>query len=147
MLTQQQGFSLIELMVVITIIAILSAIAIPSYQHYLQKATLTHVLQTAMNYKTAVELCAMEDNALTDCNNNQHNIPASLTNHYLSQVQVQQGVISLQGQQALKALTVTLTPSWHNEGLVWQSQCQVGEKQQSLLTACQQLFRFTNQTQ
>lgn len=40
----QQGFSLIEIMVVIAIISILSAIAIPGYQGYMQKAAMTDVL-------------------------------------------------------------------------------------------------------
>ena len=50
-MTTQQGFTLIELMIVIAIIAILSAIGVPAYQGYLQKAALTDMLQTmAVSY-------------------------------------------------------------------------------------------------
>lgn len=44
-MSSQHGFTLLELMIVIAIIAILGAIAVPAYQRYLQKAAMTDVLQ------------------------------------------------------------------------------------------------------
>ena len=64
---KQRGFTLIELMVVIGIIAILSAIGIPAYQNYLRKAALTDLLQTFVPYRTAIELCALDHGGLTTC--------------------------------------------------------------------------------
>ncbi|HEM7167425.1 TPA: prepilin-type N-terminal cleavage/methylation domain-containing protein, partial [Providencia stuartii] len=61
----QQGFSLIEIMVVIAIISILSAIAIPGYQGYMQKAAITDVLQTVLPYKNNIEICAFNKGSLT----------------------------------------------------------------------------------
>jgi len=48
---RQRGFTLIELMIVIGIVAILSAIGLPAYQNYLQRAALTDMLQTMVPTK------------------------------------------------------------------------------------------------
>ncbi|MGF8364124.1 prepilin peptidase-dependent pilin, partial [Klebsiella pneumoniae] len=75
---KQRGFTLIELMVVIGIIAILSAIGIPAYQNYLRKAALTDLLQTFVPYRTAIELCALDHGGLTPCDGGSNGIPSLL---------------------------------------------------------------------
>ena len=60
----QAGFTLFELMIVIAIIAILTAIGLPAYQGYVQKAALTDMLQAMVPYKTAIELCSLENGGL-----------------------------------------------------------------------------------
>lgn len=55
----------IELMIVVAIIGILAAIAIPQYQNYVTKSQVTRAIGELGNYKTMVELC-LSDNKECD---------------------------------------------------------------------------------
>ena len=63
----KKGFTLIELMIVVAIIGILAAIAIPAYQDYTQRAKAGSGLQAVAAWKTAVSLCYQEQGAMADC--------------------------------------------------------------------------------
>jgi len=58
MKTQQQGFTLIELMIVVAIVAILAGVGMPAYQNYTKRAEFAEVIAATGPIKTAVELCA-----------------------------------------------------------------------------------------
>lgn len=57
---QQSGFTLIELMIVVAIIGILAAVALPAYQDYTKRARFSEVINMGGGIKVAVELCAQE---------------------------------------------------------------------------------------
>lgn len=139
---RQRGFTLIELMVVIGIIAILSAIGIPAYQNYLRKAAMTDMLQTFVPYRTAVELCALDHGGVTDCNGGTNGIPTPVTTRYVSAMTISQGVITLTGQESLTGLSVVMTPQWNaGSGMSgWARNCTVADNG-TLKQACEDVFR------
>lgn len=140
---RQKGFTLIELMVVIGIIAILSATGIPAYQNYLRKAALTDMLQTFVPYRTAIELCALEHGGIAPCDAGGNGIPAPVTTRYVSGITVLQGVVTLTGQESLNGLKVVMTPQWSDgNGMTgWTRNCDISNDS-TLKQACEDLFRF-----
>jgi len=146
MMDKQKGFTLIELMVVIGIISILSAISVPAYQNYLRKAALTDMLQTFVPYRTAIELCALDHGGLNACDASTNGIPSPTTTRYVSGMSVTKGVVTLTGQESLNGLGVTLSPLWDNASGVtgWQRVCNIQDNS-PLQQACEEVFRFNGE--
>jgi type IV pilus assembly protein PilA len=67
MKTMQKGFTLIELMIVIAIIGILAAIAIPAYQNYTIRAQVTEGLSLAAGFKTAISEYYAQNGSFPSC--------------------------------------------------------------------------------
>ena len=108
----QKGFTLIELMIVVAIIGILAAVALPAYQDYTKKAKYAEVISVTSGYKTAVAVCAQEAGALTGCSSGAQGVPATVLTTHVASVTVLDGVITVVPTSTTDVLaTLILTPT------------------------------------
>jgi type IV pilus assembly protein PilA len=118
----QKGFTLIELMIVVAIIGILAAVAIPAYSNYTKKAKFSEVLSLTKPYQTAVALCQADLATFTGCNAASNGIPAApaaTTN--LASIAILDGVVTATGTAAAGGYTSVLTPAQNAAGsaVIW----------------------------
>ncbi len=107
----QQGFTLIELMIVVAIVGILAAIAIPAYQDYVARSKVSEGMAALGACKTSVTEYAQVNNTLpadttvSGC--------SSISTHYVSDLTVASGVITVKLANIAAGAdtkTVSLTP-------------------------------------
>ncbi len=123
----QQGFTLIELMIVVAIIGILASVALPAYQNYTKKAKFTEVILATNSVKIAVEICSQDQAGVTPCDGGTHGIPANITSAAtgasgnVASVVTAAGVITATAVSAngLAGETYVMTPTFANGKVTW----------------------------
>lgn len=136
---KQQGFTLIELMIVVAIIGILSAFAVPAYQNYTMRAHASEMLNSSSAFKTAVGICLLDGQA--SCIQATGGVPGTQTfdkneagtDKFTVTSSVAQATLGTatgtitasvvkKGSLPLDA-TVVLTPKLSTNGVVWLVTC------------------------
>ncbi len=119
MKSMQKGFTLIELMIVVAIIGILAAVALPAYQDYTVRAKVSELLLASSSARTAVTEAAQNLGGMT-------NAGAGIL--IASGGKISQGTVSTDGVIAISgadaqlnniSIQVTLAPSWNGSTVIW----------------------------
>ena len=120
--SMQKGFTLIELMIVVAIIGILAAVALPAYQDYTVRAKVTEMLLAASSAKTAVSEAAQVGGAMPSSASSP---VASQASKFVSTVVYTQGstasigivtVTATAAESKISGKTVTMTGTLNASG-------------------------------
>ncbi len=111
---KKQGFTLIELMIVVAIIGILAAVALPQYQQYTQKARYSDVNVSVAAVKTAMAVCLNLEGVIASCDTYAEigiSQPAATDNVASVVIAETSAVITGTGTTAAGGYTTIWTPS------------------------------------
>lgn len=105
---KQQGFTLIELMIVVAIIGILAAVALPAYQDYTRKARVSELLLAASSVRTCVTEASQIAGAVSN-----GTCTAPSAGGLVASASLTAGAVQVVGTDPTGPTTITLTPTWN----------------------------------
>ena len=116
----QKGFTLIELMIVVAIIGILAAVALPAYQDYTVRAKVSELILQASGFRTSISEKAQVDGTITSAGTGLTvNIVGKVTGGSVSD----DSTIVINGTTVASSVgamvTLTMTPTFTQGTLTW----------------------------
>ena len=117
----QTGFTMIELMIVVAIIGILAAVAVPAYQNYIQRTKVSGAIQGISGIKSHVVDCWVSNAGFSSCTGGSQGVPANIatgsggaTIAYVDGVSTSAGAIVMTSTGVNTSganMVITLTPT------------------------------------
>ncbi len=132
----QRGFTLMELMIVVSIVGILAAVSLPLYQEYVIRARVTELLHLTATGKNIVTENIAHNGAIGAAQNCRSfsNITPATANVASISCADSTGVIELKGTAKVKDVVVLFTPTVSAGGIVWT--CSTTSDEKYVPTSC-----------